>query len=286
MAKKPNSLRHLDDAMRRLAGGGVDSYVRLRTLLASAVVAQMLPDGVIKGGSAIKMRLGSSPARYTTDLDTATATDPDLYAARLAESLSAGWEGFTGRVVAREPAHPGDVPGEYVMRPFDVKLAYLGKPWCTVPLEVGFDEIGDADRADWVSQGEAADAFAALGFSAPGDVPLMGLEYQLAQKLHGLTDGGDRVRDLVDLQLIVDDGLDLPATKRVCVRLFAYRKRQAWPPVVTAREGWNELYTVLASGLPVIADLDGAVAWANRLVARIDAAKAEPGEDNARKPPS
>lgn len=264
-------MRHLDDAIRRLAGGGADSYMRLRTLLANAVVAQMLPDGVIKGGSAIKMRLGSASTRYTTDLDTATGSDPDLYAARLAESFAAGWEGFGGRVVAREPARHADVPEGYLMRLFDVKLSYLGKPWCTVPLEVGFDEIGDANRADRVSQDEAAEAFAALGFPAPGDVALMELEYQVAQKLHGLTGGGDRVRDLVDLQLIVS-GLDLVAVRRVCVRLFAYRKKQEWPPVVTAREGWDGLYAAQAMGLPVISELDGAVVWANKLVSSIDAA--------------
>lgn len=65
---------------------------------------------------------------------------------------------------ARSPC----VPEEYVMRPFDVRLAYLGKPWCTVPLEVGHDEIGDADAADWVDLEDAAAAFAALGFPSPG----------------------------------------------------------------------------------------------------------------------
>lgn len=140
MPKRPNSMRHLDDAIRRASGGTADGYVRMRTLVASAIVAQMLPDGVVKGGSAVRMRFGSGATRYTTDLDTATASDPDEYAARLSDALAAGWEGFTGRVVRREPATPPDIPGEYVMRPFDVKLSYLGKSWCTVPLEVGFDE--------------------------------------------------------------------------------------------------------------------------------------------------
>ena len=151
MPRRPNSMRHLDDAIRRASGGTADGYVRMRTLVANAIVAQMLPDGVVKGGSAVRMRFGSGATRYTTDLDTATASDPDEYAARLSEALAAGWEGFTGRVVRREPAAPPGTPGEYVMRPFDVKLSYLGRPWCTVPLEVGFDEIGDAERADATS---------------------------------------------------------------------------------------------------------------------------------------
>ncbi len=69
----------------------------------------MLPDGVIKGGNALKMRFGDASTRFTTDLDTATATDPALYAAKLNSNLKIGWEGFSGRVVPREPASPEGV---------------------------------------------------------------------------------------------------------------------------------------------------------------------------------
>ena len=168
MAKQPNSMRHLDDAIRRECGGSVVQYMRARTLMANAIVAQMLPDGVIKGGSAIKMRFGDAATRFTTDLDTATGSDPKVYAERLGASLEKGWEGFTGRVVPREPTQPDGVPGEYVMKPFDVKLSYRGKPWCTVPLEVGYNEIGDADLSDWVNLPEIAGLFERLGFAAPG----------------------------------------------------------------------------------------------------------------------
>ena len=37
------------------------------------------------------------------------------------------------------------IPFDYVMQPCDVKLKYLGIPWFTVQLEVGHNEIGDAD---------------------------------------------------------------------------------------------------------------------------------------------
>lgn len=76
MTKRPNSMRHLDDAIRRECDGSSSDYLKLRTLMANAIVAQMLPDGVIKGGSAIKMRFGDTATRFTTDLDTATATEP------------------------------------------------------------------------------------------------------------------------------------------------------------------------------------------------------------------
>ena len=269
-AKRPNSMRHLDDAIRRECGDNQAAYVRLRTLMANAIVAGMLPDGVVKGGSAIKMRYGNARTRYTTDLDTATATDPAAYADLLGAALARGWEGFTGRVVPKEPAHPRDVPEEYVMQPFDVRLSYLGKPWCTVPLEVGHDEIGDADAADWIDLEDADAAFAALGLPSPGRAPLMPLEHQVAQKLHAVTGTGDRVRDLVDLQVIFSNSdIDLAATKRTCERLFAYRQRQAWPPIVEAREGWDEQYQSLAEGMAVIQDVGEAIEWANALVSRI-----------------
>lgn len=271
MMRKPSSMRHLDDAIRRECGGSAERYVRTRTLMANAVVAQMLPDGVVKGGSAIKMRFGNAATRFTTDLDTATATDPDVYAERLAATLAKGWEGFTGRIVPRDPAQPQGVPQGYVMRPFDVKLSYNGKPWCTVPLEVGHNEIGDAEAADWVEFEDAADLLAGIGFPTLGKVPLMPLAHQIAQKIHAVTSGSDRVRDLVDLQLIAANAvIDLAETRRTCVRLFAYRKGQAWPPVVAKGEGWDALYATQAAGLPVEPSADDAIAWTNNLIARIN----------------
>ncbi|WP_101721059.1 nucleotidyl transferase AbiEii/AbiGii toxin family protein [Eggerthella timonensis] len=273
MKKKPSSMRHLDDAIRRACGGSPEEYVRMRTLVANVVVSQMLPDGVVKGGSALKMRFGNAATRFTTDLDTATATDPGVYAEKLAATLAKGWEGFTGRVMPRDPAHPQGVPQEYVMRPFDVKLSYNGKPWCTVPLEVGYNEIGDAEAADWVETEDAAGALVEMGFPAPGKVPLMPLVHQVAQKIHAVTGGGDRVRDLVDLQLISANAeLDLAEIRRTCARLFAYRKAQTWPPVVAKGEGWDALYAAQAADLPVKPGIDEAVAWANDLIERIESA--------------
>ncbi len=271
---KPNSMRHLDDAIRRMSGNTPESHIRTRTIMANAIVARMLPDGVIKGGSALKMRFGNEKSRFTTDLDIATAIDPELYANKLGQALKAGWEGFSGRVVPRDPASPEGVPAEYVMKPYDIKLDYLGKPWCTVPLEVGHNEIGDADSADWSDLSDAAILFEKLGFPLPGKAPLMPIEHQIAQKLHAVTTIGDRARDLVDLQLITQNcEIDFAKTKTTCVRLFSYRKAQTWPPIVTEQHGWADLYVEQSSGLPVLQDLDEAIAWANDFIAQIDTAE-------------
>lgn len=277
MAKRPNSRRNLDMAIRRAFGD--DRFVRMRTLVANTVVARMLPDGVVKGGSALKMRLGDEGTRFTSDLDTATASPAEEYVEGLEEALEEGWEGFTGVVAPREPAHPRGVPAEYVMQPFDVKLSYRGRPWCTVRLEVGYDEIGDAEQADVELAPDVADAFARIGLPAPGPVPLMVAPYQVAQKLHGVSaPGSDRARDLVDLQLAVRAAsIDYDATRRVCERLFAYRRLQGWPPTVVKGEGWDSIYAAESEGLDVLPTADGAVLWVNGLIARIAGADGAPG---------
>ena len=47
-AKRPNSRRNLDIALERLVGK--PSLVAKRAIVANAIVAQMLPDGSVKGG--------------------------------------------------------------------------------------------------------------------------------------------------------------------------------------------------------------------------------------------
>lgn len=50
MAKRPNSRRNLDIAIERVAGRG-PALVQARTLMADAVVAQMLPTGPSKAAA-------------------------------------------------------------------------------------------------------------------------------------------------------------------------------------------------------------------------------------------
>lgn len=50
MPKRPNSRRNLDIAIERIAGRGQD-FVQARTVMADAVVAQMLPDVPSRAGA-------------------------------------------------------------------------------------------------------------------------------------------------------------------------------------------------------------------------------------------
>ncbi|MBQ2681481.1 MAG: hypothetical protein IJF97_06045 [Eggerthellaceae bacterium] len=66
VAKRPNSKRNLDMALRRV-GGTDEDYVRRRTLVANAIVASLMPDGAVKGGSAMKVRFGEDATRASTE---------------------------------------------------------------------------------------------------------------------------------------------------------------------------------------------------------------------------
>ncbi len=61
--------------LRNICGELGLNELRTRTSLAHAVVSQMLPAGVVKGGAAIKLSVGDQASRLTRDLDTARAPE-------------------------------------------------------------------------------------------------------------------------------------------------------------------------------------------------------------------
>jgi hypothetical protein len=82
--------------------------------------------------------------------------------------------------------------------------------------------------------------------------------------------GSSRVRDLIDLQLIVqNESFDIARTADICRRLFSYRKTHHWPPQITKGDLWNETYVAQRGTLPVLPTIDDAVTWANKLIAQI-----------------
>ncbi len=275
--KMPNSVTNLGKAISRYCGKGQDD-IRLARAMADVVVGQMLPGGVVKGGSSLMFRYGGGITRYTKDVDTARVVDLEKYLDALRIKLAEGWNGFTGKLTDVEPPSPPNVPKPYVMMPFDIKLQYLGRPWMTVRIEIGHNEIGDADAFELSLPEDIAAAFVALGLPKPAEIPVMKLSYQVAQKLHAISgENSDRAHDLIDLQLM--DGhstLDLADIKSKCERLFKYRCEQPWPPNLVKGETWDKVYTVARATLrdvaSVLATADEAVAWANDLISKIDAA--------------
>lgn len=269
----PASVRSLEQRIRNLEGSD-GLALRRRVGMALVVVGQMLPEGAIKGGSAMALRYGRG-TRFTQDLDAARVQPLARFRSDFEDSLVAGWAGFTGRLVERAAPRPPAVPMAYVMQPFEVKLDYRGRPWCTVKFELGHNEIGDADEPEYQLASDLADLFTEVGLEAPKPVPVMRADHQVAQKLHAVSgEGSERARDLVDLQLL-DHGedLDLAQVRATCVRLFEYRGLQAWPPTVTAGVGWDTLYEAAVEEVEALSDVGAAVAWANAFVERIEEAQ-------------
>ena len=135
-------------------------------------------------------RYGESATRYTRDMDTTRVMSLDAYLDKLEASLKSGWNGFTGRLQRVEPPHPAGVPQGYVMIPYDIKLNYNDRSWQTVRIEIGHNEIGDADEAEMEDASDLASLLEQLGFPRPKPIPVMKLPYQIAQKLHAVTTEG------------------------------------------------------------------------------------------------
>ena len=271
--KIPNSRRNLDISIDRIFGVEGNQF-QVRTLIANTIIGQLLPKGVVKGGSALKLRYGDKTTRFTRDLDAARADELNIYIEQLDSALNNGWNGFTGRVVRKEPAKPKGIPGEYIMQPFEIKLAYKGKSWLTVPLEIGHDEIGDTEAYDHHISQEIVVLFEKLGFPAPKPVALLQTHHQIAQKLHALsTAESERAHDMIDLQVIIkNENVNYQLTKNVCKRLFDFRKQQVWPPIISKGDRWETLYESQIHGLDVLHGVEKAIIWTNDLIRAIDEA--------------
>ena len=273
----PSNLRSLETRLNNLAREQERPVRRIQRVVANTVVGQMLPPGVVKGGTAMKLRFGEAGTRFTPDLDTARAANVtrDDYLAELAERLATGWGGFTGTVEELEPPQPEGVPEEYVMQPFVIRLAYKGRHWLAVPFELGRDEIVSTQQHEPRIADDIVELFDTLGLDTPEPIPVLAVDHQIAQKLHACTSinattgGNERAHDLVDLQILdQEESVDMAAVAATAERLFAARRSHPWPPTVVAHEGWDTIYAEAADGLDVIDNVTGAVAWANDFIAR------------------
>jgi hypothetical protein len=273
----PSNLRSLETRITNVAKEHGRPIRRVQRAVANTIIGQMLPPGVVKGGTAIKLRIGEARSRFTVDFDAARSADVELddYLDELAERLMVGWDGFTGTVEALEPAKPFGIPDEYVMVPFVIRLAFRGRHWLSVTFELGRDEVGSTADAETRIATDLVELFDTLGLAVPGPVALLGVEHQIVQKLHACTSQGritgtnDRAHDLVDLQILVqEEPIDLPTVGILGQRLFASRRTHKWPPFVVAYESWASIYREAADGLDVLDDVTDAVAWANDFIAQ------------------
>ncbi|MCV2396263.1 nucleotidyl transferase AbiEii/AbiGii toxin family protein [Actinotalea sp. M2MS4P-6] len=280
----PKNLSAIEQRVRNLAADTGTPSARLRHRLAVEVLADAIASVVpvdgedkfaIKGGSALMLRLGIDRSRFSKDLDAMLRGSLTAFLDRLRELGRTGHLGWNFTLVREQeialPASP--------VRPrrVAVKMAYGGKPYATVTLEVSPEEAGAADSTDLVPVVALRD----VGFVTQAEgFLILGVKYQVAQKLHACTERrsgfrNDRAHDLVDIALLAElVRADLPAVKAACLSIFATRAMHSWPPVVEPEPHWPALYTTAARDLEgvVPSDVTAAAELVNALIREVDAA--------------
>lgn len=286
----PPNLTSLQARIRNHAGSEAAALNARRTI-ALIVLGQILLScetaetpsravAAIKGGTAMRLRYGPSKSRFSSDFDAARAQDLNTFLATFTKALTKGWGGFTGDVKeSRSKARPDGVPEGYIMVAYDVKLKYKGalrmaKPFLTVRLEIGADELGDTVNPPRILDSDVVALFTAIGLPTPVPVPVIGDDHQIAQKLHAVSvPGSERAHDLIDLQLLArDTHLADHEVASTCRRLFSFRRRQSWPPTIVEGATWPSLYEAQIGDLQVLSNVTEAVQWVNDYVQRLDLA--------------
>ena len=247
----------------RLASSSREVGVDLNRLRRRVVFEQALLrlDGtqpgrwVLKGGMALEIRWRDR-ARATRDLDLAVrdgACDQDGLRSLLAGALEldphGDWFQFA---VGSARALTVDAAGRPGWR-FPVEAHLAGRQFAqfTTDIVLRAEEIGGTERIPL----PGLLAFAGLPTAT---VEIVDRNQHFAEKLHALTQTyGDRpntrIRDLVDLLMLVEDGL--PASNELAARVrhvFAVRSTHSIPTALSdPPHFWAEGYSTLASELDV-----------------------------------
>ncbi len=271
--------RHSDAIRQRLLAQLDVGDLQIRRhlqLMANVVVAQILPGGVVKGGTSLSVRLGNRASRSSADLDVTRepTVSEDEYFERLQIELTRGWHGFHGRAIRLKRASPAHVPFDYRVLPIKVVLTYQSSEFQNVILELVRDEVGSTLAPSVQIANEVCELFEIVGLERPRPIALISIEHQIVQKLHACTtphiDGtNDRAHDIVDIQLLAaDTTIDFTQIDEIGRRLFTLRGQGMWPPTVQIFASWPQLYDNAARGLPV-RPLSEAIDWLNGLLRQV-----------------
>jgi hypothetical protein len=138
-------------------------------------------------------------------------------------------------------------------------------------------------EADEIEMVPVAVGIRDFGLDGPEVVACLSLRFQVAQKLHAVTErppGRENLRfwDLIDLmlleELLVDD---LAEVREAAEAVFKTRGTHEWPPELVVPEPWREPYARSASEVDadLPPDVDQAGERVRALIARIEASRNE-----------
>jgi len=220
---------------------------------------------LLKGGVAIELRVGGG-ARATKDVDLVFFGDPERLGEILDEDLGEPYSVFS---FERQEV---ETRGDGLFRQVNVKLLFRGRSWGTLKLEVA---RSDSQATD----GEEIEAIPLdeFGIEGPRMVRCLSLRYQIAQKLHAVTQRfeegeNERFRDLIDLIICRELVANLGEVREACIDTFEARNLHSWPPTLQVPDSWAEPYAALAEEMDFpIADVGAAAAQAREFISKIDA---------------
>lgn len=210
---------------------------------------------VVKGGMALECRLRDE-ARLTKDLDLglrgAVAGSAELHE-RLVVALEIDPAGDTFEFVCPSPSRLSADAGAMVTWRTSVTARLGGKEFGRIQLDISprDHELTQTERIELPNSLDFADI-------ESSEIEIIDVNRHAAEKYHGmLRDFGDRdnsrVRDLVDLVLLIERDLPTPALARRAVQ-NVWRERDDRDPPRELPElpaSWPQRYAALAEGLDV-----------------------------------
>jgi hypothetical protein len=217
------------------------SFLALCGVLERALERGVIDIYYLKGGVAMELRYARA-ARTTKDFDLGLTGNRPERLRRLAEVLQLGFDDFTFRLKA----------GQHEMELADtirveVAVEYRTRAWQTIAVDLG---PGGDHEVDVIRP--AVEGVAEMGIPVTQQVRCLGINEQVAQKLHACTGpyNEDRARDVLDILVVEMLGqLDRVRTRAAAERIFAERNTHAFPPDTTIPVEWNAELEALAKEL-------------------------------------
>lgn len=217
------------------------SFLALCGVLEQAVERDVIDTYYLKGGVAMELRFARA-ARTTKDFDLGLEGNRAERIRRLGEVLQLGFDEFTFRL--KPEIHEMELADTVRI---EVAVQYKTRAWQTVDIDLG---PGGAREVDLVEP--AITGLAEMGLPVARQVRCLGINEQIAQKLHACTgpQREDRARDVLDILLVDMLGQpDYARTRITAERIFAERGTHAFPPSAALPAEWRQELENLAQEL-------------------------------------
>jgi hypothetical protein len=198
------------------------SFLALCGVLEQAVKRAVIDTYYLKGGVAMELRFAGA-ARTTKDFDLGLEGNRGERIRRLGEVLRLGFDEFSFRL--NPEIHEMELADTVRV---EVAVQYKTRAWQSVDIDLG---PGDAREVDLVEP--AITGLAEMGLAIAARVRCLGINEQVAQKLHACTgpQREDRARDVLDILLVDMLGqLDYARVRAAAERIFAERKTHSFAP--------------------------------------------------------